>query len=74
MVVVKIKNIITEFENKGPEHAPKWIAKNPKILDNMNQLLIPLKKGIKSSECKTKKEAEQEIYLKILKILKKLKK
>ncbi|TFG02198.1 MAG: ribonuclease III family protein [Promethearchaeota archaeon] len=63
--------IKTDFLNKGSDHAPKWIAKNPKILDRNNKILIPLKKDIKSEECKSKKEAEQDLYLKILKYLKK---
>lgn len=62
--------IKTEFLNKGPDHAPKWIAKNPKILDGNNKILIPLKEDIKSEECKSKKEAEQDLYLKILNYLK----
>jgi len=63
--------IKTEFLNKGLDHAPKWIAKNPKILDRNNKILIPLKKDLKSEECKSKKEAEQDLYLKILNYLKK---
>ncbi len=63
--------IKTEFLNKGSDHAPKWIAINPKILDHNNKILIPLKKDINSEECKSKKEAEQDLYLKILKYLKK---
>lgn len=62
--------IKTEFLNKGSDHAPKWIAKNPKILDHNNKILIPLQKDIKSEECKSKKEAEQDLYLKILNYLK----
>ena len=63
--------IKTEFLNKGSDHAPKWIAKNPKILDRNNKILIPLQEDIKSDECKSKKDAEQDLYLKILNYLKK---
>ena len=63
--------IRVEFTNKGPDHAPSWIARNPTILDQQNNILVPLKKSINSKECKSKREAEQELYLKILKYLKK---
>lgn len=62
--------IRVDFITKGPDHAPKWIAKNPSILDPQNNVLIPLKKNIISEECKSKKDAEQELYLKILEYLK----
>jgi len=64
--VIKVK-----FINKGPDHAPIWIARNPIILDQQNNILVPLKKSIKSKECKNKREAEQELYLKMLEYLKK---
>ena len=61
--------IKVDFENKGPDHAPVWIAKNPKILDKNDSILIPIKKDLKSRECKSKKDAEQDLYLKILETL-----
>ncbi|HEY0089207.1 MAG TPA: hypothetical protein VGB37_10200, partial [Candidatus Lokiarchaeia archaeon] len=61
--------IKVDFENKGPVHAPVWIAKNPKILDKNDSILIPIKKRLKSRESKTKKDAEQDLYLKILELL-----
>jgi len=63
--------IKAQFINMGPDHAPKWIAKNPKILDSENKIIIHLDKDLKSQECKSKKEAEQDLYLKILNYLKK---
>ena len=63
--------IITEFINKGSDHDPKWIAKNPKILDHKNKILIPLEADLRSEELKSKKEAEQDLYLKILNYLEK---
>ena len=62
--------IRVDFINKGPDHAPRWIAKNPSILDRQNNVLVPLKGNITSKECKSKKEAEQELYFKILEYLK----
>ena len=62
--------IRVDFINKGPDHAPRWIAKNPLILDGHNNVLIPLNMDITSEECKSKKDAEQELYLKILEYLK----
>lgn len=55
-----------EYEKIGPDHNPTWFAKNPKILDQFKNVLIPLKKDIKSGEYNSKKEAEQDLYLKIL--------
>jgi len=63
--------IKTEFLKRGQDNNPKWIAKNPKILDRNNKILIPLQEDLKSEECKSKKEAEQDLYLKILNYLKK---
>ena len=59
-----------ELENRGSDNAPKWVAKNPKILDNKNKLLVELPTNLTSAFYNTIKEAEQDLYLKILKFLK----
>ncbi len=64
--------IIPEFTNYGSDHQPKWIAKSPKILDHENRILIPLQANLKSKESKSKKEAEKDLYIKILNYLKKM--
>ena len=63
--------IKVEFSNKGPDHSPTWVAKNPTILDRQNNVLVPINKSIKSKACKSKKEAEQELYFKIFNHLRK---
>ena len=67
--------IETEFESIGPDNKPIWIAKNPilydlkrKKLKNLNRYI----KYLKSEKFKTKKQAEQYLFFKILEILKKL--
>ncbi len=65
--------IKTEFKSFGPDNQPFWIAKNPKIYDNNNRKLKNITKFVKdlsSEKAKTKREAEQILFLKILKILK----
>lgn len=59
-----------EYEKNGEEHDPIWVAKNPKILDRNKQfelIKIPIK--LKSSKFRNKKEAEKDIYSKILNYL-----
>ncbi|MFW9826098.1 MAG: ribonuclease III domain-containing protein [Candidatus Thorarchaeota archaeon] len=59
-----------EYKKGGLEHEPIWVARNPVILNKTNHKeLIEIPKGIESSQFKSKKEAEKEIYQKILKIL-----
>ncbi|MFX1257837.1 MAG: ribonuclease III domain-containing protein [Promethearchaeota archaeon] len=55
-----------EYKKTGPDHNLKWIAKHPKIL-NLN---INLPRDMKSEPFRSKKEAEQDLYLKILHYLK----
>jgi len=59
-----------EFQNFGPQNALKWIAMNPKIYDQKKQLLIEFPE-LKSKYFKSKEEAEQDLYFKMLKSLKK---
>jgi dsRNA-specific ribonuclease len=66
--------IEAKFESSGPDNQLTWIAKNPKIIGNNNQILKNLTqyiRGLRSVSSKTKKEAELNLYFKILSILKK---
>ncbi len=65
--------IETEFESIGPDNKPIWIAKNPKLYDPNKKKLRNLNKYIKylkSEKFKTKKQAEQYLFFKMLEILK----
>ena len=60
-----------DFEKKGLEHDPIWIAKNPQILEKSTQKkLLELPNDLQSDEFPKKKDAEKDIYLKILELLK----
>ena len=63
--------ILCDFKNFGSDHKPRWVATNPKIYNQKNQLLLKLPKELKSKFYKSQNQAEQELYLKILKYLKK---
>ena len=59
-----------EYEKSGYEHNPIWSAKNPIVIDKINQKeLIKIPMNLKSSKFKNKKDAEKDIYAKILKYL-----
>jgi ribonuclease-3 len=61
-----------DYKKSGYEHEPSWIARNPQIKKrNTNKILINLPKGIISEAFGNKKDAERDIYLKILNFLKK---
>ncbi|MEJ2249342.1 MAG: ribonuclease III domain-containing protein [Candidatus Lokiarchaeota archaeon] len=63
-----------EFEKEGTDDKPSWIAKKPKILDNNGEIILLLTKHIENLKSKTatsKKEAEQDLYFKIHKKLRK---
>jgi ribonuclease-3 len=62
-----------DFKNFGSDHKPKWIANNPRIYDQKNRLLIELPADMESKSYKSQNQAEQELYLKILRYLKKQK-
>ena len=62
-----------DFKNFGSDHKPKWVAKNPRIYDQKNRLLIELPADMESKSYKSQNQAEQELYLKILRYLKKQK-
>ncbi len=55
-----------QYESSGPDNDLLWVAKNPKIL-NIN---IDLPFSLKSMASKSKKEAEKDLYKKILDYLK----
>ena len=57
-----------KYENHGTDNRPKWIAKTPKIYPE--NLLLKLPASLESEEYKSINEAEQDLYGKILKILK----
>jgi len=64
-IVIKL-----EYSKSGLEHDPIWIAKNPKIFEKTKQIeLIKLPKKLKSSKFRNKKDAEKDIYAKILKYI-----
>ncbi|MFX0029182.1 MAG: ribonuclease III domain-containing protein [Candidatus Hermodarchaeota archaeon] len=64
-VIIKL-----EYEKSGYEHDPNWIAKNPKITEKFTkELLIKLPKEIKSKTYGNKKDAERDVYMKILNYL-----
>ena len=64
-VIIKL-----EYEKYGEEHEPTWIARNPKILEKTKQIeLIKIPKKLHSSKFGNKKDAEKDIYAKILKYL-----
>jgi ribonuclease-3 len=59
-----------KFRNLSSDDKPEWIAENPLILDNESQQeLVKLDKSLKSSKFKSKKDAEKDLYIKILDFL-----
>ncbi|MFW9900157.1 MAG: ribonuclease III domain-containing protein [Candidatus Thorarchaeota archaeon] len=63
-----------QYEKRGKEQNLIWIAKNPRVLEQISQKeLIKLPKNLKSVKCNSKKKADKDIYAKILEFLKKKK-
>jgi len=63
-------NIKLEYSKSGTEHEPIWVVKNPMIFDKTNQKeIIKLPMNLKSGEFKKKKDADKDIYAKILNYL-----
>ncbi|MFX1420545.1 MAG: ribonuclease III domain-containing protein [Promethearchaeota archaeon] len=61
-----------DYKRSGPDHDSIWIAENPKIFDKKNQKeLKKIPGSLKSFEFKNKKDAEKDIYAKILNYLEK---
>ncbi|MFX0002569.1 MAG: ribonuclease III domain-containing protein [Candidatus Hodarchaeota archaeon] len=63
-------NVQVEWERKGEDHDPIWIAKNPKILDKEQRELLKIPQKLKSGKFKTKKDAEKSLFNIILNYLK----
>ena len=60
-----------EYQKSGEDHELIWIAKNPRILEKTKQIeLIEITKKLKSGEFRNKKDAEKDIFAKILEYLK----
>ncbi len=60
-----------EFEKYGLEHDPIWRAKNLKIVDkNSQKELLILPNSLQSEKFGNKKDAEKDLYLKILNYIK----
>ncbi|MFX0024924.1 MAG: ribonuclease III domain-containing protein [Candidatus Hermodarchaeota archaeon] len=63
-------NIRYEYEKLGPQHNLRWIAKNPKFLDQNEKEIIKIPSNLKSRQFTNKKDAEKELSEIILKYLK----
>ncbi len=66
--------IEAELSSQGPDNSPLWIAKNARIYTPEHNLITSFTKEVNhlfSKPSKTKKDAELDLYYKILKILKK---
>ncbi|MGB5909855.1 MAG: ribonuclease III domain-containing protein [Promethearchaeia archaeon] len=63
-------NITYEYEKLGPYHNLRWIAKNPKILDQNEKEIISIPSNLESRQFTTKKDAEKELSEIILRYLK----
>ena len=50
-----------QYHAEGAQHNLKWVAKNPKILDQNGKKLMKLPKNLKSNPSKTKKQAEKKL-------------
>lgn len=58
-----------EYANLGSDNEPRWVAKNLKILDQNQKLLMELPTTLRSEEYKRKIDAEKDLSLKILNYL-----
>jgi len=66
--------INVQFKSTGLQNKPLWVARDPKILTPNHKKIKYLNKFIKnlvSKESKTKKEAEQDLFAKILDLFRK---
>jgi len=66
--------IKTNFESIGPDNNRIWIAKKPRIYNQDNELLEKISSiidNLESKKSRTKKQAEQNLYYKMLKLLRK---
>lgn len=65
--------IKTDFRAFGPDNKPIWIANNPRIYNQQNELMkdmTSLINNLESNESRSKKQAEQNLYYKMFKKLK----
>ncbi|MFX1269744.1 MAG: ribonuclease III domain-containing protein, partial [Promethearchaeota archaeon] len=63
-------SITYEYEKLGPQHNLRWIAKNPKILDQNEEEIIKIPLNLESRQFNTKKDAEKELSEIVLRYLK----
>jgi len=61
-----------DYEQIGPQHELLWIVKSARILDQNNIDIVTLPISLKSEPFKTKKDAEKDISIKILRYLKRI--
>ncbi|MFX1324586.1 MAG: hypothetical protein ACFE8N_06500, partial [Promethearchaeota archaeon] len=60
-----------DYDNSGLDHNPNWIAKNPRIIERKTQKeIVKLPSNLRSSGYRRKKDADKDIYFKILNLLK----
>ena len=68
--IFKITPLINfEYEKLGPDNDTRWIAKNPEISDKKQNKLLDLPDNLRSEKFKSKKDAEKDLSLKVLKYL-----
>jgi dsRNA-specific ribonuclease len=63
-------NIRYDYEKLGPQHNLRWIAKNPKFLDQDEKEIIKIPLNLESKQFNTKKDAEKELSEIVLRYLK----
>ncbi len=56
----------TQFEQTGPDHNSRFIATHPKIFNQNNEEIMELPQRMRSNEYKSKKDAEKDLFKKIL--------
>ncbi|MFX0075262.1 MAG: ribonuclease III domain-containing protein [Candidatus Hermodarchaeota archaeon] len=61
--------LLFEYERLGPLNDTRWIAKNPRIIDQTQDEILKIPSTIRSEKFKRKKDAEKDLSLKILKYL-----
>lgn len=65
-IIIKLK-----YDKSGFEHDPRWVAKNPRILEKDSEKeLIKIPRNLKSDKFSNKKDADKNLYAKILKHVK----
>ncbi len=59
-----------KYEKSGPDNDARWIVKNPEILDKKQNRILSLPDNLRSEKFRTRKDAEKDLSLKVLKYLK----